>query len=382
MIQQLRYEGERLDDVLARIHDDHGDDANIVTAEMVRSGGIGGFFARETYEVTVELPREGSVAVVVAEAEPELDDELIDEPRLVTGRDFADVLSAMIDDRVELTEAARGLRRPTILETRDPIDAFDAINSFDSFEPQALKPPVLPVVSPVAGPVVAPVVLTPASIDLTSPTVDAMTSGPIGIAEMFDAVASSLRAAPAVPDAGVVAVIGARGDAVEVAIGVAQRLGRPASDVLLVAPPDGDVASHPLSPEAMADIVRAAADRRRAAGSAGPTIAVVVVAPGVAGHRWATNFLAALQADQSRLAVAAWRPLDRLAETIVGLGGVDVVDIVDFESAEHPEDLLGIDAAIGTIDGLEASPTQWVAALAAAGRSVGHGIGRSSMDAR
>lgn len=377
MIQQLRYEGERLDDVLARIHDDHGDDANIVTAEMVRSGGIGGFFARETYEVTVELPREGAGAVAVTEPEVDADDAfepVIDEPRIVTGRDFADVLSAMIDDRVELTETARGLRRPTILETRDPIDAFDAINSFDSFEPQALKAPVLPVVTSALA--------ASGSIDLTSSVDDGPPSGPIGIAEMFDVVASSLRTAPGVPGDGVVAVIGARGDAVEVAIGVAQRLGRPASDVLLVAPSDGDAASQSLSPESMAEIVRAAADRRRASGSAGPTIAVVVVAPGVAGHRWATNVLAELRADQSRLAVAAWRPLDRLAETIVGLGGVDVVDIVDFESAEHPEDLLGIDAAIGTIDGVEATPTQWVAALAAAGRSISAGIGRSSMDAR
>ena len=323
MIQQLRYEGERLDDVLARIHDDHGDDANIISAEMVRTGGVGGFFTRESYEVTVELPVEDSVELS-ADPEP-----------VPAGREFADVLSAMIDDRVELTEAARGLRRPTILETRDPID-------LTSSEPAAPS-----------------------------------CHGPIGIAELFETVARSLRPAPPIPDDGIVAVIGARGDAVEVATGLAELLGRPASDVLIVAPSEVDI-----TPMQMAQIVRSTADRRRVAGVRGPTLAVVVVAPGVAGHRWATSVLASLNAGQVRLAVAAWRPLDRLAETMVGLGGVDVVDIVDFESAEHPEELLGIDAAIGTIDGVESTPTQWVAALAAAGRTVGAGIGRSSMDAR
>lgn len=348
MIQQLRYEGERLDDVLARIHDDHGDEANIISAELVRTGGVGGFFTRESYEVTVELPVELPVEDSV-ELSGELSGEPDPEPQ-PSGRDFAEVLSAMIDDRVELTEAARGLRRPTILETRDPV-----------------APPV-----PMAPP--APV----ASIDLTSPdAVAASCQGPIGIAELFATVTRSLRPAPAIAEDGIVAIVGARGDAVEVATGLASMLGRPASDVLVVAPSEVDI-----TPAQMAQIVRSAADRRGATGANGPTLAVVVVAPGVAGHRWATNVLASMGASQVRLAVAAWRPLDRLAETMVGLGGADVVDIVDFESAEHPEDLLGIDAAIGTIDGVESTPTQWVAALAAAGRTVPVGIGRSSMDAR
>lgn len=61
----------------------------------------------------------------------------------------------------------------------------------------------------------------------------------------------------------------------------------------------------------------------------GPTIVAVVVVPGLGGHRWATELLTELAPLQTRLAVAGWRPFDQLEPTIAGLGGVDVVDLVD-----------------------------------------------------
>ena len=43
---------------MARVRREHGPTARIVKAERVRSGGIGGFFAREYFEVTpVRVPQ-------------------------------------------------------------------------------------------------------------------------------------------------------------------------------------------------------------------------------------------------------------------------------------------------------------------------------------
>ncbi|MGF1599689.1 MAG: hypothetical protein ACFCVK_22710 [Acidimicrobiales bacterium] len=48
-----RFSGPELAEVLQRVHDEHGDDVTITSVSRVRSGGLAGFFARETYEVEV-----------------------------------------------------------------------------------------------------------------------------------------------------------------------------------------------------------------------------------------------------------------------------------------------------------------------------------------
>lgn len=42
--------------LLARIQSEVGPDAKVVSADKVRRGGVGGFFAKETYEIVVEVP--------------------------------------------------------------------------------------------------------------------------------------------------------------------------------------------------------------------------------------------------------------------------------------------------------------------------------------
>jgi hypothetical protein len=49
-------EGLNLEELKIKIRDEFGPDARIVHADRVRSGGIGGFFAREHYELTVDVP--------------------------------------------------------------------------------------------------------------------------------------------------------------------------------------------------------------------------------------------------------------------------------------------------------------------------------------
>jgi len=57
----LLLEGTDLHELLAQVRSAHGEAARIVRAERIRTGGVAGFFSKERYEVTVELPEDGEV---------------------------------------------------------------------------------------------------------------------------------------------------------------------------------------------------------------------------------------------------------------------------------------------------------------------------------
>ncbi|HET6810710.1 MAG TPA: hypothetical protein VFH50_06850 [Acidimicrobiales bacterium] len=58
MLSRRLFEGPDIQKVLARIQAELGPSAQIISAEKVRRGGVGGFFARETYQVVVDGPEE------------------------------------------------------------------------------------------------------------------------------------------------------------------------------------------------------------------------------------------------------------------------------------------------------------------------------------
>jgi len=328
------------------------------------------------------------------------------------GREFADLLASLVDDSVDLTgptsplDATRAAvpsvaptngTPPAVATARRPLATPPSLR-LSTVAPPAITPTVAPptvaapaslarpLARPLALPVVEPTLAAPATAPLQrEPVIDIpdrrdvgspdlrdddssdINMGLIDLAAMHRTVSASFRPAPSIADHGIVAIIGARRDAFTAAIGVAELLGRSASDVLVLEPDNDDIDEGP-SPEELVAIVQSAARQRERLGATGPTIAVVVVAPGIEGHRWATSALAGLHADQVRLAVAGWRPLARLPETIVGLGGVDVIDVVDLQSAGDAAAFLDLDTPIGTVDGDVATPGGWVAALAALGQ--------------
>lgn len=56
MPPRLLLDGEDLRSLMLRVREEMGPDAKIVKAERIRTGGIAGFFAKEHYELTVEVP--------------------------------------------------------------------------------------------------------------------------------------------------------------------------------------------------------------------------------------------------------------------------------------------------------------------------------------
>ena len=56
MPTRLLLDGDDLPELMIRIREEMGPAARVVKAERIRTGGFAGFFAREHYELTVEVP--------------------------------------------------------------------------------------------------------------------------------------------------------------------------------------------------------------------------------------------------------------------------------------------------------------------------------------
>src|SRR4051812_17278442 len=56
MSRRLLLDGDDLPALMQRVRTEMGPDAVVVKAERVRTGGVAGFFAKERFEVTVEVP--------------------------------------------------------------------------------------------------------------------------------------------------------------------------------------------------------------------------------------------------------------------------------------------------------------------------------------
>src|SRR5439155_460016 len=48
--------GPAIEPLLAQVRDEYGSRVRIISADKVRSGGVGGFFAKQHYELSVEVP--------------------------------------------------------------------------------------------------------------------------------------------------------------------------------------------------------------------------------------------------------------------------------------------------------------------------------------
>lgn len=70
---QLQLEGDSLEELLDRVQQEHGQSARILKAEKVRRGGVGGFFARESFHIDVDVPVEQPASPAATPARSLLD---------------------------------------------------------------------------------------------------------------------------------------------------------------------------------------------------------------------------------------------------------------------------------------------------------------------
>ncbi|HST81967.1 MAG TPA: hypothetical protein VLL08_09570 [Kineosporiaceae bacterium] len=126
----LLLEGDDLEALLLRAHQEGGATARIVRAQKVRRGGILGFFAKEGFEVAVEIPREGesepqvveplqrSVVEAIASTFPAM-------PQLTAAPPVAAIEAGSLLDLVDRASAAELMA--TMAVTRPPADGDPAL---------------------------------------------------------------------------------------------------------------------------------------------------------------------------------------------------------------------------------------------------------------
>lgn len=374
-MQQLRYEGPRLDDLLARVQADHGSAANILSAEKSRRGGVGGFFAREMFEVIVE---------VTADEAPH-DAAMPD--------DAPPAESAAMTDGRSPEEHTSDAPAPTMLDVRESPDEFAALLSSLIAQDQpaaavaSAPTPVLPTPMPASAPAptraapspsptfVAPVEHPPIRFD---PPIDLraepvaprhaaaprpVATGPVTLDRLFDHAEAQVLPPPPLPHDGVVCVVGPKVEATRTAMVLARSIGQQLDEVVIVPSRTTDQ----LAPETVAVFVdelrrrnAARPDRR------GPVIIVIELVAVLDGYQWVNHVLVMLHPNQIRLAGAARWVLREIDNVRAAVASPSVLDVWEIGDLSDPQRLLDTAVPVGSVDGAIATVAMWAAVLLAA----------------
>ena len=410
MSTRLLLEGDDLEHLLTRVRAEYGPDATVVRAERVRTGGIAGFFARERFELTIEVPergplggwaRSGRGALGAQRTRPEATgiDALLDAadaaergdppfalpaaavpdgPQLSTGREtFASVLDSVrsmagavpLEGVVE-PAAPPVTDAPAPGATADEVPAASA--GAGAVEPPARVTSPGGAFAPIAAPAVpatsASVVLRPpgaGKADLIALGVPARlladaAPGPVPLSDLLRSVPNPPLLAR-VPGS-MIAVVGDTSTVLATARQMATRLGLQETDVVLA----GDLEAIP----GFGRRVQTAAAARRFRDRASADDGVLVVAIGVGSEPAdvdrGAEVLEALAPDQVWAVVdARSKPRDCvrwLAD--VGRGRrVDALAVASVFATEQPGTVLDLGVPVGWVDGLPATRVTWAAVL-------------------
>ena len=483
-----RFDGPNLEAVLADVQDTHGESARILNAHRVRAGGLAGFFAKERFEVEVEvdadavddddagLTADEGPAAAAGDAGPgadgypemrvpasilDLADDVSAQESGTAPRAFASVLAARLsaeharaslasvdagdghpsaqvhpnaprrgratppagpavdamaaDTTDEATEAAE---RGITAAAPPPVDHADHADHADhdddvvgsagrpafaaGLRPEPLdvyiRPPGMRREAPAPTPPIA--IAFPESRPDLSPAVPARTTVIAG-APMSPAVEKALseltrrglppallpsgpdaagRAAlvaaldrlPAVPTlplgrAAVVATVGEREEALELAIRVSEEHGADPDEILLASP--GYRGRRIAAWRRMSTVDEAVSARRSWRRRTNVTV-IAVEAP-VHGDEadWAASILAALEPNLAWGIVHAGAKTEDLAWWVDRLGGIDALSVNGTARTVTPGGVLSLGIPVGLLDGEEATSEGWASILlAGAGR--------------
>lgn len=407
MLTQLQLEGPELEPLLARVRSELGGSARIVSAEKVRSGGIGGFFARQRFELTVEVddeqPPPASTPAAPALAAPRLG---ADEPA-PTGAGSAQPMSLL-----DLAEQVNDEEQAAVVSTESPTFASllsqlgAAVGTPDAAarsvpEPSSPTPSsavrtefaaagtadrrdvardaVLPRTTAEVSRAVTPrsrIWPPVAAADAEGSTTSAQLAR-LGLpahlhpscsdAELHMALRASLARLPTAPPAtnragGVLALVGPLALALRVAREIAQELGLPPTTSVAVAtsaPTTSDVLGRQVLRQ------RGEAEDRRAAWRRRGNLTVVAVdAPLTStGAADAREFLAALAPSTTWGVVEATRKAQDIGAWSRALGGVHALALTDVEQTADPAAVLELGIPVSRLGARPATPRVWATLL-------------------
>lgn len=382
------FDGDTLEAALERVTEACGPNARITQAEKVRSGGIAGFFARERFEVTVEIDdrpvaeadADEAAAVKSPRSLLDLVDQTSEAERLVTRPGGAG------DARPD-TDAAVAVGRTDVPSTEGP--TFQEVLRGIASQAGLLEPPAAP--SPGTGPAAAsetvprtvtdpwgapdPVPAHPWAVEagdgvrlegdralfasLGVPRQLLFRSAtPGSVAQRLLALLEGIPAAPPViaRRGEVVAVVGDGHAAVDAAAVLARELGQSADDVIVAAPDQRGF--NPVRDAAEAE-ARAAMWRRCGT----PLVVAICATPGPAGAAWVGEMRRALAPVAMWGAVRADRKPEDIAAWVESVGGVDALAVSGCGDTATPAAVLATGIPVASLEGRRASAAAWTALL-------------------
>lgn len=397
---RLLLEGTSLAELMAHVRAEFGPQARVVRAERVRSGGIGGFFARERYEITVDVPPApearpaalraapaGGLSALLAAAdeadevggaaadadaaaaEPEVPsfEHVLEQVRAVTADPLPDPgLAAPPAARALQAVSPRVAVAEPVVEVPSPREPADVVT--------ATSPTIAPTVAP-AAPATPPAPATPSSPE-SAEDLRAALAG-IGVpAALLDrehvtlsGVLADIPSAPQPPrTAGsVLVVLGADDDADAAATLLAERLRLPAEAVRLAGAPTGRGRGRGRTPGRMSSAEQVAAWRTGASAAEHPWVVALTVGADPEDREFARSLLAACDADD------VWAVLDARTRTADArrwlrsvTSRVDAVAMRGLLDTAEPGAALALGVPVAWIDGVPATPVAWAAALSQA----------------
>jgi len=404
----MQLDGPDLEQLLVRARHEYGSDVRIVKADKVRTGGVGGFFAREHFELSIEVDEASVAAPVQRSAQQQARrPEALSRP--VSLLDLADAIS---DREIQAPHAPAPSRHSGSLssdiEEDEPptftpgIPAGPATPagpslstdgaSFASIlagltetvaeKPKSLEPVVFEQ-RPEAEAVVAvrPVMAEPveqrrsSKVPARRPAQQALSLRDlrdIGLprdllptrddGDLLAVLVSALRALPSAPVAPsgageIFAVVGEGEGAWDAGVQLARSLDLDERSVVYVTAGNAPAKVAPARRVTAIDQLSARADRWRK--RATPTVAVVDAPMNVKSARWNRQALATLDAEAVWLVVPATRKTDDVARWASRLGRTDGLVVTDVDASSDPASVLQLGMPVAWLDGRPATPGVW-----------------------
>jgi hypothetical protein len=381
-----------LEELLERVRTEVGAVARIVGANRVRKGGIGGFFARQAYEVIVEPIDDPEAARTEPARVVEAPASILDLAEAVSEHERNHVID-LVDEHTVSTESRN---------FAEVLDRFTHAIGEDSMGDAVIDPPYQPLATEPDEPVVfeddidlmglaslpVPAPATPAprtTRDLARRIVQSnaiierfetqlsrlglparLIPRGAGPNEMKGALVESLVRLPPVPTvpAGlgvVIVVVGANAAPVQLARDLAVELHLDPDDVVLATRDHlGDGIPAWLQ---MNDPDTAHARRRSWQRRVQPTIVACSLPPMYQALRWAREMLDNLEPTITWAVVdAGWKRED-ITSRINGLGGVDVLALDNLDDTVSPASALELGIPVGRLASEHASPLTWTELL-------------------
>lgn len=361
MPTQLQLEGPDLEALLARVKAEHGHAARIVLAEKVRTGGFAGFFAKQSFAVTVEVD-DGQVVAPAPAASPsllDLADRVSDSERSLTqvsteSTGFAAVL-ARLGATTGTPPTSAGSVAPAPAAVVPAPRAPQVDRPAPSIELQRQpSPAVRPVTSPVSGQL--------AQLGLPGHLQPTITGR-----GLHSSLVQSLKSLPKAPrtmnHAGtVLAVIGPMAQSLDAARALARELGCPVASTVVLATSRRALTDVP-DRQVLRDVEDA--ERRRAGWRRRRNVTIVAVdAPFTsAGAAQARAYLSVLQPAATWGAVEATRKALDVAAFARAVGGFDALALSAVEETADPASVLQLGIPVGRLGDQRATPSVWATLL-------------------